>query len=206
MHSKESPETAPSPNSVQDFLHLMIRNVNTIVNDEMRAERDHTNEKIKLIVKHVEENAKSLDEKYNSIISTQSQKLDDVELRIQTISTYFENLYRNLNDGLHTTINELKRHLQHCFKCHICDEDFSTLHELFLHINRDHPVINHIQCNVCQTSFQTNADLNSHIVETHTHQSDQIHQCSLCLIVFWKACRLTVSSTVTSCAVNFSLL
>ena len=84
MLSTSNPQSDSPVRQAHHFIKFITDQVNQMVNDELRAERDHTNNKIKLVLDQVGEGLASLTSLINSKDLDQTEKVSDIDLKVNT--------------------------------------------------------------------------------------------------------------------------
>ena len=104
----------PLPNAIspEDFLRLTVDYCNKTVNDvitaELRAERNHTNDIVQMIMSHLNNGLETIAIKVHQLYDTQSDNIADINLKVDTMWSYCESVTSNIDNSVQALLNGLK--------------------------------------------------------------------------------------------------
>ena len=174
-----------------------LKDIDIKINANNIDERDHTNEKLKLVLAKIE----SIEETFKTRADSHETMLTELELKVNTFSIYFEQLLHSLKDGLHKVFFRIGSDMKQLFtKTSSCNSQRSNQtipHNIHIQEDHvpDHPlsansvtkvsrtvanpecssaslVQNEYSRNSCDSIPETENELNSHMKNAHSSQDN----------------------------------
>ena len=133
-----------APLSSEALVILLMKYCNNQIRENAKIERDYskelTNDKLEIVTKGFGEGIATLAESFNQGISSLHSKVTEVELRLETFNSYFEQLSNSLSNSVQTVTGAFNNHVKLCHvditthPCHVCGEVFQTKDYLSSHL------------------------------------------------------------------------
>ena len=120
-----------APLSNLDLAKHLMKYCRDNVDESAKVEREHANDKLKVVIDGLSSLAKAL----NISKDAQEDKVGDLEMKINTLSSYLEEHIFSLRTSLHN-LNE-----RHVCPCTLCGKSFTSPGEIQEHLlshHRDH--------------------------------------------------------------------
>ena len=159
--------------SSSDLILLITRYCDKMMHENIKEEGEHTNEKIKMVIRELSEVTKH--------IKNQDSKLEDINIKIDTMYSYQEQLLFSLKAGLQDTFKSVYNDIEQVQTkvntiedqitnpCLPCEQTFSQPEAYPAHHCSQHstPQQNMFACHIC-SELQTNQhDLIIHLQMVH---------------------------------------
>ena len=156
----------------EDLIRLLMHQCYELIKEE----REHTNIKIKKVFESLPMYTQGIVDGLNQISTNHEQKLTDldlktekniadVNLKVETISIYQEQLLFNLKTGLQSSLEKVEKDMKllasQIFACNICGYNFANQQHLQQHIQAYHGTVLIHSCQVCGNPPKTR-QLNDH--------------------------------------------
>ena len=143
----------------------------------LKDERDHTNNKIQIVVHSFAERMESLKNDYEAKIDKLEKHVNELlaeaNLKTDTLSVYQNQLLFNLKSGLQGALANIDQDIRvlsnEIRTCNICSKNFGTLRDLQNHTLYEHSLHSSFQCQVCRKTFSSLSNLNVHFLEHVAH-------------------------------------
>ena len=143
--------------SMKDLAVFLMKYTNDAIkeerdhtNNKIREEREHTNVLIKRVIQALSDSVTSL----NTSRRVNESRIDELDLKVETVSTYYQELLFNLKSGLLTTFQLVQKDMH---------EVWSRLQTL-----QDSP---HPHCSLCGEESVSIEKLVEHVVTQHSHEA-----------------------------------
>ena len=170
------PATLTNPEDFTRFLTIICGKTTDAF---LKDERDHTNDKIRIVVHSFAEKIESLKKDYETKIDSLEKHVNELiteaNLKTDTLSVYQNQLLFNLKSGLQGALANVDQDIRvlsnEIRTCNICSKHFGTLEDLQSHILYEHSLHSSFQCQVCRKSFSSFNELNVHSLEHVAHPS-----------------------------------
>ena len=163
--------------SSEDFAQFLEVSCSKTTNALLKDERDHTNEKIKIVVQSLVQRIDSLKNDYETKIDNLEKQvkelLADVNLKTDTLSLYQNQLLFNLKGGIQGALAQVDEDIRvlsnEIRTCNICAKSFATLKDLQNHILCEHSLHSSFPCQLCGKTFSSFNELNAHTLGHAEH-------------------------------------
>ena len=138
------------------------------VKEDFAIDRQHNKKIIETVVTGLCKRLDSLEVLVKERVE-RIEAVEDLDLKLTTITTYNEGLLHNLSQKVHDLSSELQylTQSQSCqvIRCTFCDYSFKSRPDLDTHIQQYHTQQSSLLCTSCGYVFQTENDLRSHQCE-----------------------------------------
>ena len=183
-----------------DLIMLINRYCDRMMHENIKEEREHTNNKIKIVIKELSEISKH--------VSKQDSKIEDMSLKIDTMFSYQEQLVFNLKAGLQDTLASVHEDIEHIqtkleavekqitTSCTICGKTFSQPEAYHAHQCSQHSKLqqNMFACHICSKVQPNLCDLVIHLREVHDKKTAVT--CDICSNLFETSSDLATHKTL----------
>jgi hypothetical protein len=121
--------TAPLSN--EDLVRLLMQRCDVKSEDNVKYERELTNEKVKMVLIHLNERFDAVNDDIRNHETAHAKETAELDLKIDTISTYHELLLSNLKTGIKDALLLIEKDMNTVWnKTKSCDSCPSNLAEL----------------------------------------------------------------------------
>ena len=174
------------PLSSQDLTFLLFDHVTNSITAERKFIKETTKDEIKAVVDTFDLSFKAIIDgpidSLHKFISSPSKKQADLDLKVETMNSYSEQLLYNLRSQVESIRNDLENHVSSYHasnqSCKQCDLTFIPPYQPNLHIPAEH--VNHwFQCSACGITCSSESELREHIGTAVTCQTDRSDPCNI---------------------------
>ena len=144
-----------------------VRDLEVSISDIIKLDRDHNKKVNEAIVSGMCKRMDVLEQFAIKIKDDLTHTMGDHDLKLDTISSYQENLLNNLMVKVNDLLVVLQNHEKTCqaaetIKCNLCDSVFPTLPNLVTHMLLYHTNHASFPCSFCGKAFSTEQTLLNH--------------------------------------------
>ena len=186
----------------EQLVRLLLRNCSDNVQNGIERVNDRTNDKLEIVINGL---CREISIAVNALRSTHEEKISNLELKLDTVTTYLEQqLYsqnvstkhRN-NSNYHCnscgdnfpSIRELFYHqcltnLKLALTCKNCEKSFQSKSELAAHIENAHASYNGPQCHAGEENSSPSCEIEDYLITSHRLNQHSTTSCDTCEIVF----------------------
>ena len=168
--------------STVDLVKLLLNHCNSNKEEGKKrgeAEQVHTDNKIKAVIDGFGKQLSNVIVATNLHNSDQADRIRYLELKLETLASYQEQLLYSIMGSLQDTQIDLNKHIDNChannavFRCDSCDQNFQTsaLYEELLQSQHQPDVLS--PCDICGIIFTNRNHLTDHIERMHGSQMFQ---------------------------------
>ena len=173
QHNKDPKETL----SGEELLNLLMEYCNSQIRENSKIERefskDLTNDKIDIVMKAFRDGIASVAEGFHGHIRASNTNLTDVEFKLDTFVSYFDQHLQSLSKSLETVTGALNNHIKQCHKtspqnsCQVCKKADETEEDLCSHDCTTHVPTTWSPCPTCGKMFSCEKELEDHYSVHH---------------------------------------
>ena len=163
-----------------DVVKLLFEYCNKVVDSCLRSERKDNDESFKQVFQQLSKVTESL----INCIKTQETKINDLDLKIDTIGSYIEHLVYGLKKGLQETFCLVQKDMEFLFTKSAYNHHSQDLSALTSTVPQNRSFQGSTQpfCNPCGLAFTMLDDFQRHLKEKHNQDQllSDCYACSLC--------------------------
>ena len=176
-----------APLSNEDLVRLLMHRC-----ENVKYERELTNDKVKMILIHLNERFDAVNNEIRNRETVHAKEAAELDLKIDTISTYHELLLSNLKTGIKDALLLIEKDMNTVWNktksCDSCARNCAELDTLRHHMQNLREEISSSLlpgycCNLCGLSFQSDDMLSLHIRCHHMLETPGF-SCILCGYIF----------------------
>ena len=182
------------PLSTTNLGLLLLDHINRSITDERKFNRDVADENLKAAIESSDIRFKALIDLFHKHVSSQAEQFSDLELKLDSKTTYLEQLLYSLQSDNKALKNELEKHMKSCHNnessCFSCNKSFQELttsgqHTTSYHgtdqelpntivpeqYDKDHPILPF--CSLCGKTFGSTEEVKNHVDTEHVAQANR---------------------------------